>query len=52
MRRIIDKKIEVDFHDLLSAVRDVWRNLDLPRGRENLEILWTCLVFVRGKTKK
>ena len=52
MRRIIDKRIEVDFHDLLSAVRDVWRNLDLPRGQENLEILWTCLVFVRGKTKK
>ncbi len=52
MRRIIDKKLEVDFHDLLSAVRDVWRNLDLPRGRENLEILWTCLAFVRGKTKK
>ncbi|MFQ5350366.1 MAG: hypothetical protein ACE5EG_07985 [Thermoanaerobaculia bacterium] len=52
MRRIIDKQIEVDFHDLLSAVRDVWRNLDLPRGRENLEILWTCLAFVRGKTKK
>ena len=52
MRRIIDKGIEVDFHDLLSAVRDVWRNMDLPRGQENLEILWTCLAFVRGKTKK
>ena len=52
MRRIIDKGVEVDFHELLSAVRDVWRNMDLPRGRENLEILWTCLAFVRGKTKK
>ena len=52
MRRIIDKKIEIDFHDLLSAVRDVWRNLDLPSGRENLEILWASLAFVRGKTKK
>ncbi len=52
MRRIIDKKIEVDFHDLLSAVRDVWRNLDLPSSRENLEILWSCLAFVRSKTKK
>ena len=52
MRRIIDKGIEVDFHDLLSAVRDIWRNLDVPRGRENLEILWTCLAFIRGKTKK
>ena len=44
--------IENDQIDLLSAVRDVWRNLDLPRGRESLEVLWTCLVFVRGKTKK
>ena len=52
MRRIIDKKIEVDFHDLLSVTRDVWRNLDLPSGKENLEILWACLAFVRGKTKK
>ena len=52
MRRIIDKQIEIDFHDLLSAVRDVWRNLDLPSGKENLEILWASLAFVRGKTKK
>jgi hypothetical protein len=52
MRRIIDKKIEIDFHDLLSAVRDVWRNLDLPSGKENLEILWASLAFVRSKTKK
>lgn len=52
MRRIIDRKRQVDFHDLLSAVRDVWRSLDLPSGRENLEILWSCLAFVRGKTKK
>lgn len=52
MRRIIDKKIVIDFHDLLSVTRDVWRNLDLPSGRENLEILWACLAFIRGKTKK
>jgi hypothetical protein len=52
MRRIIDKKIEIDFHDLLSATRDVWRNLDLPSGREQLEILWASLAFIRGKTKK
>ena len=52
MRRIIDKKIEIDFHDLLSVVRDVWRNLGLPSGKENLEILWGSLAFVRGKTKK
>jgi hypothetical protein len=52
MRRIIDKKIDIDFHELLSAARDVWRNLDLPSGKENLEILWASLAFVRGKTKK
>jgi hypothetical protein len=52
MRRIIDKEIEVDFHDLLSVTRDVWHNLDLPSGKENLEILWACLAFIRGKTKK
>ncbi len=52
MRRIIDKKLEVDFHDLLSATRDVWRDLELPSGREQLEILWACLSFIRDKTKK
>ncbi len=52
LRRIIDRKLEVDFHDLLSAVRDVWAGLRLPQGREQLEILWACLTFIRGKTKK
>ncbi len=52
MRRIIDKKLEVDFHDLLSATRDVWRDLSLPQGKEQLEILWACLAFARKKTKK
>lgn len=52
LRRIIDKKREIDFHALLSATRDVWRGLDLPQGREQLEVLWACLAFIRQKTKK
>lgn len=52
MRRIVDKKIPVDWNDLLTAVRDVWRDLDLPHGREQLEVLWACLVQVRKSTKK
>jgi hypothetical protein len=51
LRRVIDKKREVAFHDLLSAVRDVWRGLSLPQGREQLEVLWGCLDFIRSKTK-
>ncbi len=52
LRRIIDKKLEVDYHELLSALRDVWRDLDLPAGEEQLQILWACLSFIRDKTKK
>jgi len=52
MRRIIDKKLEVSFHALLSAARDIWRGSDLPQGREQLEILWACLDFIRSKTRK
>jgi len=52
MRRIVDKKIPLDWNDLLTAVRDVWRDLDLPHGREQLEVLWACLVQVRKSTKK
>ena len=52
MRRIIDKNRDVDFHELLSAVRDVWRDLGLPRGKEQLEVLWACLDLIRRKTKK
>jgi hypothetical protein len=51
MRRLIDKKRGVAFHDFLSAVRDVWRGLELPQGREQLEVLWGCLDFLRSKTK-
>jgi hypothetical protein len=52
IRRIIDHERQVDLHDLLSAVRDVWRDQTLPRGREQLDMLWACLAFVRQKTKK
>ncbi len=52
MRRILEKKRPIDHHDLLSAVRDVWRGLTLPHGREQLEQLWACLAFIRTKTRK
>lgn len=52
MRRIIEKGIEIDFHDLLSAERDVWADLSIPFGREQREILWAVVSFVRDKTKK
>ena len=52
LRRIIDQKLAVDFHDLLSGARDVWSGLTLPHGREQLEVLWACLAFVREKIKK
>lgn len=52
MRRLIDRKVDFDVHELLSAVRDVWRGMTLPFGREQLEILWACLAFIRQKTKK
>jgi hypothetical protein len=51
LRRIIDKKRPISFHDLLSAVRDVWRGLELPQGREQLEVLWACLDLLRSKAK-
>ena len=52
MRRLYDQKIDFDVYELLTAVRDVWRSLKLPHGREQLEILWACLAFIREKTKK
>jgi hypothetical protein len=52
MRRIIDKKRPVDWHELLSAIRDVWRDHELPHGKEQLEVLWACLVLIRKSTKK
>lgn len=52
MRRIIEQGLEVDYHDLLCAIRDVWTDLTYPHGREQLEVLWALLAFVRQKTKK
>ena len=52
MRRIIDKKLGVNFHDLLSAARDIWSNMTIPFGQEQREILWAVVDFVRTKTKK
>jgi hypothetical protein len=52
MRRIIDKKFEVNFHDLLSATRDIWAGMSIPFGLEQREILWAVVSFVRKKTKK
>jgi hypothetical protein len=52
IRRIIDHQRDVDIHELLSAVRDVWRDQKHPRGQEQVDMLWACLAFVRQKTKQ
>jgi len=52
MRRLYEHNAKVDWTDLLTAIRDVWRDLELPHGREQLEVLWTCLAIVRKNTKK
>jgi hypothetical protein len=52
MRRIYEHNHKVDWNDLLCAVRDIWRDHDLPHGREQLEVLWSCLAQVRKSTKK
>lgn len=52
LRRILEKGDEVDYHHLLAGVRDVWRTMTLPAGRERLDELWAVLDFVRSKTKK
>ena len=52
LRRFIDRKVDVDIHDFLSAVRDVWKGLTLPHGKEQLEVLWATIDFVRTKTRK
>lgn len=52
MRRIIEKKRPVDWNDFLASMRDIWRDLELPHGREQLEVLWNCLVQMRKSTKK
>jgi hypothetical protein len=52
MRRIIEHGHPVNWTDFLTALRDVWRDLELPHGREQLEVLWNCLVLIRKSTKK
>jgi hypothetical protein len=52
MRRIIDKGRTVDWNDFLAAIRDIWRDHELPFGKEQLEVLWACLVLIRKNTKK
>lgn len=52
MRRIYEKNHPVNWTELLTAMRDIWRESDLPFGREQLEGLWACLALVRKNTKK
>ncbi len=52
MRRVIEKKHPVDWVDFLTAVRDIWADLSLPHGKEQLEVLWASLVQMRKSTKK
>ena len=52
LRRIIQKDVEVDFYELLSGARDLWRGMTLPMGKEQVEILWASIVLIRKGTKK
>ena len=52
MRRIVEHKHPVDWTEFLTATRDIWRDVELPHGREQLEILWACLALIRKNTKK
>lgn len=52
LRRILEKGDVVDYHHLLAGVRDVWRTMTLPAGRQRLDELWAVLEFVRTKSKK
>ena len=52
MRRVIEKKRPVDWVDFLTAQRDIWTDLSLPHGREQLEVLWASLAQMRKSTKK
>ena len=52
MRRLIDKARPVQWHEFLSAARDVWRDHELPFGKEQLEVWWACLALIRKNTKK
>lgn len=52
LRRIYDKGLDVDFYDLITGTRDIWRGLTVPAGQEQLDMLWNCLDLMRKKTKK
>ncbi len=52
LRRLLQQKEGVSPYELLSALRDVWRTSTLPRGREQLLVMWNCLVQARRVTKK
>jgi hypothetical protein len=50
-RRLAAKSVTVDWHDLLTATRDVWAGMTVPAGRDQLDHLWIVLGFVREKSK-
>jgi hypothetical protein len=52
LRRLLEPRQVVSPYDLLSGLRDVWRTSTLPRGREQLLVMWHCLVQARRVTKK
>jgi len=52
LRRIIQKDLDVDFYELLSGARDLWRGMTLPMGKEQVEILWAAIAVIRKGTKK
>ncbi len=52
LRRIIQKDLDVDFYELLSGARDMWRGMTLPMGKEQVEILWAAIAVIRKGTKK
>lgn len=52
IRRIYEHNHKVDWNDLLVGARDLWRDRDLPHGRDQLDVLWSCLAQIRKSTKK
>jgi len=52
MRRMYEHNAKVDWNDFLVAIRDLWSDHDLPYGREQLDVLWSCLAQIRKSTKK
>jgi hypothetical protein len=52
LRRLLQQKAALAPYDLLAALRDVWRTSSLPRGREQLIVMWNCLAQARRVTKK